>query len=231
MHQRTLLCITTLTKILCTIMSTFFCFTRIVNLPLLAISIYLSNHICRAGATVDLVLSDPLLSLVGTHCCLLSNSLYVEFVVAVYRSHCCHTTWFDWLLHLPADGRTATQGPCRSPGDLAGAWTSEVTAKAVKASSARTRLSYRHRPDQLNRLRSSSLSSICFVSSVYEPIRCYRLFTCGFDVVITLTTSPRSADKAERTFVQFNALRNCTVHCIPNIVHPAVASVQNLLSC
>lgn len=108
-HQRTLLCITTLTKILCTIMSTFFCFTRIVNLPLLAISIYLSNRICRAGATVDLVLSDPLLSLVEhivvfcrTHCCLMSNSslpfIYRIVVTQPDLTDCCTCRRTDGLL-------------------------------------------------------------------------------------------------------------------------------------
>lgn len=109
-------------------MSTFYCFTRTVNLSLLVISIYLSNHICRSDEHCPSVIkpSNPLLS-------------YVELIVVVNQSHCWHTTR---LIVAPACGRArvqsaTTQGPGRSPGDLAGAWTSEVTAKAVEASSAR----------------------------------------------------------------------------------------------
>lgn len=92
------------------------------------ISIYLSNHICRSGERCPSVIkpSNPLLP-------------YVELIVVVYQSLCWHTTR---LIVAPACAGRArvqsatTQGPGRSPGDLAGAWTSEVTAKAVQASSA-----------------------------------------------------------------------------------------------
>lgn len=107
---------------LCTNMSTFYCFTRTVNSWWYR-SIYLIIFVAPLSVIKP---SIPLLS-------------YVELIVVVNQSHCWHTTR---LIVAPACGRArvqsaTTQGPGRSPGDLAGAWTSEVTAKAVQASSAR----------------------------------------------------------------------------------------------